>query len=237
MVKAIDAFVASQAANGLTIVAGGSTATLDIDSSNYFRVPKGTKLGTVCGRGANLARMQLNRSGDQVPILDTTNVAVLAADLIVDEYNQVPFIFPGDEKLSCYVDNSNNPEPQGVTFTHGFILHMFAPNVVTRILRITDTTTAVARTWTTSSATTWPANLPASGKFRIIGMREQEASGHACRVILGEDRPGVPTQHASPAQMLYFSEPFEADFGKLPKFEILSSTNTASRVIELAVEY
>jgi len=238
MVKSIEIFTASQAANGLTVVPPASSPTIVINSTNYIRMEKGSKVGTVCGKGANLARIQL-LDGLQTPLLDSGAVMALAADPAHEDIIQCPHAFDDDVNLSCNVDNSNNNEYQGVAITKNYMLYLHpAPNVKTRILRITSTTTAVARTWTTCTMV-YPSGLPSSGKATVVGMRAYSASGGAMRVILPNgDRVGVPTAHTTGiGPMFYFSEPWALDFGALPSFELNSSTTTAAHTVELAVVY
>lgn len=225
----------SAAFDGLSIVNYASDPEASLEDNHYIKGP--IKVAGLIGRGANLAEMQLNVSGDTVPLCETAELQTLASDFTAEDVIPVHRSINDKEKLSLKADNGNVSEATGIVMLidGGFWIGSPPPKTAFRVIQVSSTTPAVAGEWKALSMS-YPGDLPGGGTMRVFGMRCKSASGYAIRVIQG-DRPGIPTQHSEQGPFIWFEEPFDIDLANKPSFEILSSTTTAVHNLELAAHY
>lgn len=168
-------------------------------SNNHFLPQKDWYLQWACAMGITLARARLItpnfRQISPPQIMPIEVLLTPGARPNVADYRNNPLKIRGLEELQYAVfENAVERAACLLGFSDGPLMPMPAGDIYT--IRFSSTTAAVAHTWTSIAST--PTDTLPAGRFAMVGLSHNSATGKGCRVIFEDSqyRPGSVSMSA-----------------------------------------
>lgn len=186
----------SQAADGLTAVAGLTDDHLNVEGDN-IRIPNfAAKIIAAIATGITLAEAQI--TSPKLKEIFKPDLAILGVGAaeppadrsILNKFLPTGLELKASENMRFFVDNGNTNEPQfGLVWLSNGLTAIPAGQI--NVVKATGSTTVTANAWSTVPLT-FSQTLPA-GNYAVVGMRAEGVTCVAARLIFTGSgmRPGA----------------------------------------------